>query len=156
MPAGGVPGSTVHASCVVLGEAGILIRGASGAGKSTLARRLIATGEREGRFARLVGDDRVALSAAGGRLLARPSPAARGLIEVRGLGLRRIAHEPACVLRLIVDLVTDTPDRFPDEVELHDELLGIRLPRVVANLPGAADMIAWRFRGPDDTMVTDM
>ena len=36
--------STIHASAVVIGETGVLIRGASGAGKSTLARSLIAAG----------------------------------------------------------------------------------------------------------------
>ena len=32
---------TVHATCVVIGEAGVLLRGPSGSGKSTLARRLV-------------------------------------------------------------------------------------------------------------------
>ena len=33
--------TTLHASCVVVGEAGILIRGPSGSGKSSLAREIV-------------------------------------------------------------------------------------------------------------------
>ena len=43
------------------------------------------------RFARLVGDDRVHVEAAGGRLLVRPAPALAGLIEVRGIGVLRLS-----------------------------------------------------------------
>ena len=41
-------------------------------------------------FTRLVGDDRVELASAGGRLLVRPAPALAGLIEVRGAGIFRL------------------------------------------------------------------
>ena len=49
---------TVHATCVVIDEGGVLIRGAPAAGKSTLARELVAIALLQGRFARLVSDDR--------------------------------------------------------------------------------------------------
>ena len=59
----------VHATCVALDGAGVLLRGPSGSGKSDLALRLIDGG------ARLVADDQVALSAEAGRLVARaPAP----------------------------------------------------------------------------------
>ena len=78
-------GSALHATCLVIGEAGVLLRGPSGAGKSTLARRLISTALRDGRYASLVGDDRVRLEAVAGRLVARPHPAIAGRLEVRGV-----------------------------------------------------------------------
>ena len=48
----------IHATVVLVGEAGVLIRGASGSGKSALALALMSEAGRRGLFARLVGDDR--------------------------------------------------------------------------------------------------
>ena len=45
----------VHATCVAIGGAGVLLRGPSGAGKSDLALRLIDGGGTDG--PRLVADD---------------------------------------------------------------------------------------------------
>src|SRR5438105_3331163 len=93
--------ATVHASAVLAGARAILIRGPAGAGKSRLALALIGAAECGLiAFARLVGDDRLQLAAAHGRLLARAPPALAGLIEVRGLGLRRLEHEPVAVIGL--------------------------------------------------------
>lgn len=122
--------STIHATAVALGEQGVLIRGASGSGKSTLALALIALAGGEGRFARLVADDRCALSAQGGRLLARPVSPLEGLIERRGLGLTPEPHQPAVVVRLIVDLSGSEPARMPQPEDLVDQLVGIDLPRL--------------------------
>ncbi len=101
--------ATVHASAVLVGARAVLIRGPSASGKSRLALELLEAA-RTGvlRFARLVADDRVHLEAVGGRLLARPPEALAGLIEVRGVGLLRVAHEPRAVIGLVVDL--DAPD----------------------------------------------
>ena len=106
---------TVHASCVVVGEAGILIRGPSGSGKSALARALIDLAHERGLFARLVGDDRIVLKTQGGRLVARPVATIQGLMEVRGQGIAQIAHEGAAVVRLVVDCLTQSPPRYPDD-----------------------------------------
>ncbi|MEN3209995.1 HPr kinase/phosphatase C-terminal domain-containing protein [Methylorubrum populi] len=125
---------TVHASCVLLDEAGVLIRGPSGSGKSALCLALLDRSFLEGRHARLVGDDRIRLEAHHGRLVARPHPALAGLIEIRGLGIRRLAaHAPAAVLRLVVDLVAEAtrmPDRLP-EISATALILGVALPRLV-------------------------
>ena len=78
---------TVHASAVLVGARAVLIRGPSGSGKSRLVLDLIDAARRGSLdFARLVGDDRVHLETAGGRLLVRPAPALAGIIEVRGAG----------------------------------------------------------------------
>ncbi len=118
---------TIHATCLVVGEAGILIRGASGAGKSSLALALIERATLQGTFAALVGDDRVRLSAVHGRVVARPHPAVAGRIEVRGHGIVAVDSVPACVLRLVVDLVSALP-RLPDTAEAEIAILGIALP----------------------------
>jgi HPr kinase/phosphorylase len=123
-------GATVHASAVLVGARAVLIRGPSGAGKSRLALQLIEAG-RAGflLFGRLVGDDRVHLQTAGGRLLVRPAKALAGLIEVRGLGIMQMAHEPSAVVGLIVDLGADA-ERLPQAVDRESELEGIKLPRL--------------------------
>lgn len=126
MPEGGL---TVHAACVVLGEAGVLIRGESGAGKSSLALGLVEAAAARGLFGALVADDRVRIACAHGRLVARPHPAIAGRIELRGLGLLALPAEGACVLRCVVDLV-EAATRMPEEAEERAEILGIGLPRL--------------------------
>ena len=51
---------TVHATAIVIGETGVLIRGRSGSGKSSLALALVARVRLAGGFAAFVADDRVA------------------------------------------------------------------------------------------------
>lgn len=151
-----VPGpETCHASCCVLGEHGILIRGPSGAGKSTAARRLVAEHARRGGFARLVGDDRVVLGVASGRLIARPHPDLAGRLEIRGLGLVGLPWEPACRVRLVLDLLDRAPPRLPEPADTCATLLGIRISRVAATIQDAVDLVLWRMRGCSDTAVTE-
>jgi HPr serine kinase-like protein len=97
--------TTIHASAVLVGARAVLIRGPSGSGKSRLALELIQAA-RSGalRFARLVGDDRVHVEAAHGRLLVRPAAALAGLIELRGVGMLQLPYEPGAVVGLVVDL----------------------------------------------------
>jgi HPr kinase/phosphorylase len=139
--------ATVHASAVLVGARAVLIRGPAGAGKSRLALALLQAAETGLlRFARLVGDDRVHLEPQHGRLLVRPAAALAGLLEIRGLGIRSLAHAPIAVVGLVVDLAADDAERLPSATEI--ELSGIRLPRlavaagadplpsVIAALPG--------------------
>lgn len=123
------PAETVHASAVLVGARAVLIRGASGAGKSTLAWRLLGAGLQSPLpFARLVGDDRVRLLAAHGRLLVRPAPPLAGLIEVRGLGIRALPFEPVAVVGRIVDLGSPQAERMPLPGE-QALLCGVSVPR---------------------------
>ncbi len=119
--------ATVHASAVLVGARAVLIRGPSGAGKSRLALELIEA-RRAGtlRFARLVGDDRVHLQSAGGRLLVRPAQALAGLIEQRGTGIVRLDYEPCAVVGLVVDLNAADAERLPEKNTI--EIQGITLP----------------------------
>ena len=128
-------GRTIHASAVLVGESAVVIRGPSGSGKSRLALDLIRLAE-AGRlaFARLVGDDRVALAAAGGRLLVSPAPNIAGLIEVRGLGVLPLPYEPLAVVGLIVDLAAADASRMPEPDSARTRVFGVD----VARLPVAA------------------
>jgi HPr kinase/phosphorylase len=137
---------TVHASAVLAGARAVLIRGPSGAGKSRLALELIAaarTGQL--RFARLVGDDRVHLDSAGGRLLVRPADALAGMIELRGTGILRLPHEACAIVGLVVDLAAADAERLPEKSQI--EIEGIGLPRLAvapgrAALPGVLALLA--------------
>jgi serine kinase of HPr protein (carbohydrate metabolism regulator) len=122
--------ATVHASAVLVGDRAVLIRGPSGAGKSRLALELIQAA-RAGvlPFARLVGDDRVHLQEAGGRLLVRPAEALAGLLEVRGAGIFQLPYEPSAVIGLVVDLAVDGR-RWPEPAQRRVEIDRVSLPRL--------------------------
>lgn len=122
---------TVHASAVLLGARAILIRGPAGSGKSHFVLQAL-TAAQTGLFpfARLVGDDRIELVAAHGRLIARPAPELAGLIEVRGLGIRRVAYEPVAVVALVCDLADQQAQRLPEEADASAVIEGVCLPRV--------------------------
>jgi len=130
---------SLHATAVALGEVGVLIQGPSGAGKSTLALALIDEARAQGRYGALVGDDRVIVEAAHGRLILAGAPGFEGLIESRGEGIVRRPHEPAAVAALVVDLCPkgSAPPRFPDPTAEHIDILGVTLPRLLLDLaPG--------------------
>ena len=124
--------TTAHASCVLMGRSAVLIRGPSGSGKSRLACALI---DGSAGTARLVADDRVHLFAAHGRLVARAPEPVAGRIEVRGFGIRTVAHEPLALVGLVVDLASADAARMPEDAAGETEIAGVKLPR----LPGAAD-----------------
>jgi serine kinase of HPr protein (carbohydrate metabolism regulator) len=140
---------SVHASAVLVGARAVLIRGPSGAGKSRLASALLraasdgaypdrrtgahfagicASGQLP--FALLVADDRSHLEAHHGRLLVRPAPELEGLIEVRGLGIRRLPYEPVAVVGLVVDLAAPDGERLPAPASERVTIDGIELARL--------------------------
>ena len=128
---------TVHASAVLVGARAVLIRGPAGVGKSSLALRLIQAAEtRLLPFARLVADDRAHVEACHGRLLVRPAPRLVGLIEIRGLGIRRLAFESVAIVGLILDLASEAVDRLPQPEQQQAVIAGITLPRL-AVAPGS-------------------
>jgi serine kinase of HPr protein (carbohydrate metabolism regulator) len=107
-------GASVHASAVLVNDRAVLIRGPSGAGKSRLAFDLILAG-RSGQIppAILVGDDRVHLETVGGQLVVRSARELAGLIEIRGLGIRRCEFAEEAIVGLVVDLSATDAERLP-------------------------------------------
>ena len=97
-------GTSLHATAVIHGEIGVLILGPSGSGKSALALALMARASAKGEFSVLIGDDRIFLSKAHGRLIARGATNMAGVIERRAAGLIAVRHEPGTVVRLAVEL----------------------------------------------------
>lgn len=134
--------ANLHGTVVLVGADGILIRGASGSGKSRLALDLVERARAAGRFAALVADDRVDLTAAGGRLVARVPAVLAGLVEIRGFGIAPVDFEPAAVIRLVVDLGPEEA-RMPPPEALTTDILGVRLARLAVPSadPGGAALV---------------
>jgi HPr kinase/phosphorylase len=113
----------VHATAVAVDGGAILLRGPSGAGKSDLGLRLIDAG------AGLVADDQVELRRAGRQILARAPPTLAGLVEIRGLGIVRVAAVEAAPLVLIADLILAREiERLPEP--RVERVLGIAIPLI--------------------------
>ena len=124
-------GPSIHASAVKVGDLAVLIRGPSGAGKSRLAFDLILAG-RSGQIPKavLVGDDRVHLDTAGGEIVVRPTRELAGLIEIRGLGIRRCEFAGAAIVGLVVDLGAADAERLPSPETLITRIFGVEIPRI--------------------------
>jgi HPr kinase/phosphorylase len=123
----------IHASCVAISGAGVLLRGQPGAGKSDLALRLVDGG------GALVADDLCEIRREGDRLIAdlpaAVDPAFRGRIELRGLGFLTLPYAGASPLVLVVDLEPGLPPRHYHPGGAHPEgealYLGLGLPLIV-------------------------
>ena len=111
---------TIHATCVAIRGAGVLIAGASGAGKSDLALRLLARG------AMLVADDYTLLSTVDGRLIASVPATIAGMIEVRGLGLVAMPYRDAVPVALLVAL-GGAVERLPERLG-ERRIAGLAVP----------------------------
>jgi HPr kinase/phosphorylase len=122
---------SVHACAVLIGARALLIRGPAGSGKSRLVLALLQAGARGLLpFVRLVADDRAFIDAANGRLLVRPVPELAGLLEVHGLGIRRLPYEPIAVVSQVIDLAADDSARLPQESAEKTIVCGVSLPRI--------------------------
>jgi serine kinase of HPr protein (carbohydrate metabolism regulator) len=101
----------IHASCVLLGDAGkafgapedagVLLLGESGKGKSDLALRLMERG------AKLVADDRTEIFARGNALYARAPKSLAGLMEARGLGIVALPFTAEARIALAVEMIEE-------------------------------------------------
>jgi HPr kinase/phosphorylase len=123
--------ASIHASAVLVGNRAVLIRGPSGAGKSHLAFDLILAG-RAGQIPHsvLVGDDRIHLQASNGQLVVRPVRELAGLIEIRGLGIRRCGFAEEAIVGLVVDLSASDAERLPPPEALLTHIYGVKIPRI--------------------------
>jgi serine kinase of HPr protein (carbohydrate metabolism regulator) len=124
----------MHASCVALGDRGVLILGAPGAGKSDLVLRLIdepgyGTGDELIR-GRLVADDQTVIERHGDALYASSPKTLAGLLEIRGQGIVAVDPLPEARLVLAVRLVPEAEiERLPEDPQIY-QIAGVALPEI--------------------------
>lgn len=106
VPTDSFTGEIIGARGTVVGfeNVGLLILGDNGVGKSRLAAEMMALG------AQLVGDDAIQFAVSQGMLVARAAPEIFGILELRHMGLIRVADAiPAHIVHLVVELVVGEP-----------------------------------------------
>ena len=112
-----------HATCVAVDGDGVLIRGPSGAGKSALALQLIDQG------AQLVADDQCELWVNEDQLLVQSPDRLKGLLEIRGFGIVRLAYLEHAAIGLVADLKPVAEiERLPEDQNTIIE--GMECPRI--------------------------
>jgi serine kinase of HPr protein (carbohydrate metabolism regulator) len=123
--------ASIHATAVMAGERGILIRGPAGSGKSRLALDLILAGQ-AGQLppTLLIGDDRVRLTVNGGSLIVAGVSELAGKIEIRGLGIRSIGFAERAPVAVVVDLEAADAERLPPPQALKTTISGLEIPRI--------------------------
>ena len=127
---------TIHATSIVLGTHGVLIRGKSGSGKTALALQLLGRAG-SGNYTALISDDRTMVCPQNGRLIARSVETIAGLAEIRGIGIIHARRQAAgAVVTLVLDLV-DTQDvaRLPAMPDRTTCINGMSVPLI--QLPDA-------------------
>ena len=130
--------TNIHATGLVLGSTGLILRGPSGAGKSLLALELIDEWEMRGEGAKLVSDDRIDIEATSTGVVMHAPKAIEGLVELRGRGIVSRPFVNKAPLHLVVDLV-DTLERMVEEDSLVTALEGITLARCPVPRAGIVD-----------------
>jgi serine kinase of HPr protein (carbohydrate metabolism regulator) len=128
----------IHATGLMLGGHGVILRGPSGAGKSLLALELMDEWERRGRDAKLISDDRVDIETSATGLLILAPKEIQGLIELRGRGIVSRPFVASAPLHLVIDMV-DTLERMVEEDQLTTTLLGVVVPRCPVPRAGVVD-----------------
>ena len=132
---------TVHATCVAIDGAGVLILGGSGSGKSSTALAFLAHG------AALVADDQVILTRNGTNIQATCPEPLVGMIESRGIGILHATPVQGAVLALVVDLDQTELHRLPPH--RNHEILGVSVDTVFGRdnwglVPGVLALIKGR------------
>jgi len=133
----------IHATCVDMNGAGILLLGKSGSGKSDLALRLI-----ENKGARLVADDRVNLYVDNQKLIASVPETLQNLLEVRGVGIIKMTALPQTTVRLAVGLAdkTEEVERLPEPAFFEVAGVRIELLKIRPFEVSAADKIVIKLK----------
>jgi serine kinase of HPr protein (carbohydrate metabolism regulator) len=130
--------TNIHATGLVLGKAGLILRGVSGAGKSLLALELIDEWEARGLPAKLVSDDRIEIEAGSAGIVMHAPANIAGLIELRGRGIVERPFVRKAALHLVVDLIDDV-ERMVEEDQLVTTLEGVALARCPVPRAGKVD-----------------
>lgn len=115
----------IHASSIIYKDKCILILGASGSGKSDLCLRLIV-----GRGAVLIADDRTDIFIRDNEIIASCPREIKGLLEVRGIGIKKVEYAKEHKIDIVVELVKSLSEieRMPNESFYEFE--GCKVPKI--------------------------
>ena len=69
-------------------------------------------------------------TASDGQLVVRPARELAGLIEIRGLGIRRCDFAGEAIVGLVVDLCAADAERLPPPEALLARIFGVKIPRI--------------------------
>ena len=131
--------TNVHATGLVLGRVGLMLRGPSGSGKSLLALMLIEAWRSRGEEGKLVSDDRIDLETTRSGLVMHAPATIAGLIELRGRGIVRRPNVAKAPVHLVVDFV-EKFERMIEEEALVTDVLGVALPRCPVPRAGVVEL----------------
>jgi serine kinase of HPr protein (carbohydrate metabolism regulator) len=70
--------------------------------------------------------------------MVRPARELAGLIEIRGLGIRRCDFVEDAIVGLVVDLAAPDAERMPPPEALQTQISGTKIPRIPVGLGFAA------------------
>ncbi|MEM9678457.1 MAG: HPr kinase/phosphorylase [Pseudomonadota bacterium] len=108
-------GSTTHACAIVLEQWGLLITGPSGSGKSALAAHLVECWQSQNLHTGWISDDRVRITSAHQKLIARCPATINGMAEIGQLGIVRVDHQSSGIIDAVVRLVAQSElERMPE------------------------------------------
>ena len=109
--------TNIHANCISINNKGVLILGSSGSGKSDLSFRLITN-----KKAFLVSDDQTIIEKKDNHLFASPPKSIEGLLEIRGIGIKKFPFLKSQKIDLVVELCNNY-ERLPkDDFYEHDNI----------------------------------
>lgn len=139
----------VHASAVVVGRHGLLLRGPTGSGKSVLQRYLRRRAKQKGLFAALVSDDYVRLARTEADSFMAFAPiATRNCQEVFGLGIVNASDQDQALsaldkatIHMLVDLIPENEvRRTPARDQQTISCLGGEIPHLC--VPKGSSLVA--------------
>jgi HPr kinase/phosphorylase len=146
--------SLVHGTCIAIDTKGVLLRGAPGSGKSDLALRLLGLSHLG---AKLVADDQVQLTRRGDELWAQAPAKIAELLEVRGVGIVRLAALGSVRLCLVLDLCAssarDMVPRLPEAGRCTIDGIGLPLYPCSPFEASAPDKVALLLRSLDEDIL---
>lgn len=138
----------IHATLVSIDGYGVLLQGRSGSGKSDLALRLI-----ENKKAVLVADDEVIISIRNGKIVGKAPENLKGLLEIRGVGIRKYPSKQEEIVNYVIQL-KDDPSMIERMPKNNAEIIfGVEIQRfdLYAKESSASDKImAILFRAKPD------
>ena len=122
-----LPETTHHACALEINKTGMIIKGCSGSGKTSLMMGLLEKAKQENLEAFLVSDDRVHLTPASNKLIAKTPPPIEGLVEIRGYGIISHPYQDTTTVSLVIELVEDDQlSRMPEA--MYNDFSGLSLP----------------------------